>query len=332
MKKAHLYCKVRSDMIEKQYGRRDQAMTAIAKKRFRLKPGHWFCIIGLAPIIALYGYLRFIPIVRTMYISFFQWDLVSLRKPFVGLENFTKMFHSEPFLLAIKNTSIIAFGVLIFSVPTALVIAHLLNRGVPFKSWYEALYFLPYITPMVPVAMTWKWILDAQHGLLNYVLSLFGIAPKAWLFDPTLAVISVIMLTVWKTIGYNMIIFLVGMTGISKEYYEAAKIDGATGTKAFYYITLPLMKPITVFVSIVTLIHGYNVFSQVYILASDVQGSPGYLVRVLVYDMIENGFRFYKMGYASAEAVILFLIVLVLTLVQLWLAKDSQEKRKGAKQ
>jgi multiple sugar transport system permease protein len=165
--------------------------------------------------------------------------------------------------------------------------------------------------------------------LLNYFLGIFGVAPKAWLFDPVLAIVSVIMLTVWKSIGYNMIIFLVGMSGISREYYEAAEIDGATGIKAFRYITLPLLKPITVFVSIVTLIHGYNVFSQIYILASDIQGSPGYVVRVLVYDMIENGFQFYKMGYASAEAVVLFMIVLALTLIQLWLAREKNSSRKG---
>jgi multiple sugar transport system permease protein len=306
-------------------------MSSTANKRFRLKPGHWFCIIGLTPIIILYGYLRFIPIVKTIFIGFFEWDLVSDKKPFVGLDNYKELFQSEPFLLALKNTSIIAFSILVFSVPIAMVIAQLLYRGIRFKAWYEALYFLPYITPMVPVAMTWKWILDSKHGLLNFLLSWFGIAPQAWLFDTTLAVVSVIMLTVWKTIGYNMIIFLVGMTGISKEYYEAAAIDGATGAKAFRHITIPLLKPITVFVSIVTLIHGYNVFSQVYILASDVQGSPGYLVRVLVYDMIENGFRYYKMGYASAEAVILFLIVLVLTLIQLWLAKDNTRSREGVR-
>lgn len=304
-------------------------MAASVKKRFRMKPGHWFCILALAPIIALYTYLRFIPIAKTMYISLFEWDLISVKKPFVGLENFTTLFQSEPFILAIKNTSIIAFGILIFSVPTALIIAYMLHKGIRFKAWYEALYFLPVITPMVPVAVTWKWILDSQHGLFNYFLSFFGVAPKAWLFDPVLAIVSVIMLTVWKTVGYNMIIFLVGMTGISKEFYEAAAIDGATGAKAFRYITLPLLKPITVFVSIITLIHGYNVFSQIYILASDIQGSPGYVVRVLVYDMIENGFRYYKMGYASAEAVVLFLIVLVLTMVQLWLAKEKTTSGKG---
>ncbi|RJX41272.1 sugar ABC transporter permease [Paenibacillus pinisoli] len=306
-------------------------MATLAKKRFRLKPHHWFVLLGLTPIIAIYTYLRFIPIVKTFYISLFQWDMVSVDKPFVGLENFVILFQSDPFLTALKNTTIIAFGILIFSVPIALIIAYLLSRGIRFKSWYEAIYFLPYITPMVPVAVTWKWILDSQQGLFNYALSFFGISPKPWLLDPTLAIVSVIMLTVWKTIGYNMIIFTVGLTGISKEYYEAASIDGATGLKAFRYITIPLLKPITVFVSVITLIHGYNVFSQIYVLASDIQGSPGYVVRVLVYDMIENAFRFFNMGYASAEAVILFLIVLVLTGIQMGLAREKNRSGRRMK-
>ena len=300
-------------------------------KKFRFKTHHWFILFGLAPILGIYTYLRLIPIIKTFYISLFQWDMVSTVKPFVGLENYASLLQSEAFMVAFKNTSIIAFGILIFSVPSALVLAYLLSKGIRFKSWYEALYFIPVITPMVPVAVTWKWILDAQNGLFNYFLSFFGISAKAWLLDPKLAIVSVIILTVWKTVGYNMVIFMVGLAGISKEYYEAASIDGATGIKAFRYITIPLLKPITVFVSIITLIHGYNVFSQIYILASDIQGSPGYVVRVLVYDMIENAFRFFNMGYASAEAVVLFLIVLVLTVVQLGLAKERKSKRRRTK-
>jgi len=306
-------------------------MASMSKKRFRLKRYHWFCLIGLAPILAIYTYLRLIPIMKTFYISLFQWDMVSADKPFVGLANFVELFQNDAFITSLVNTTIIAFGILIFSVPSALIIAYLLSKGIRFKSWYEALYFLPVITPMVPVAVTWKWILDAQNGLFNYVLSFFGIAPKAWLLDPTLAIVSVIILTVWKTVGYNMVIFMVGLTGISKEYYEAASIDGATGIKAFWHITVPLLKPITVFVSIITLIHGYNVFSQIYVLASDIQGSPGYVVRVLVYDMIENAFRFFNMGYASAEAVVLFVIVLILTVIQLGLAREKNMSKRGLK-
>ncbi|HEX7056294.1 MAG TPA: sugar ABC transporter permease [Bacilli bacterium] len=305
-------------------------MATATKRKKRLKSTHWFVMIALAPIMLLYTYLRFIPIGKTFYMSLFNWDMVSLNKPFIGFANYTTLFHNNMFKMAIENTTIIAFSILLTSVPLALLVANALKDKIKFQSWYEAFYFLPVITPMVPVTVIWKWILDANYGLLNYFLSFFGIAPKAWLLDPHLAVVSVIMLTVWKTVGYNMLIFMVGLRGISKEYYEAASIDGATGVKAFWHITLPLLKPITVFVSIITLIHGYNVFSQVYILASDVQGAPGYVVRVLVYDMIENGFRFFKMGYASAEAVILFLIVFVLTLIQLGITREKTA-RKGAR-
>jgi multiple sugar transport system permease protein len=303
-------------------------LISAAKKKTRLKSTHWFVIFGLAPVLLIYTYLRFIPILKTFYMSLFEWDMVNIRKPFIGLDNYVELFKSEAFLLSLKNTSIIAFSILIFSVPLALLVAGVLAKNIKFKSWYEAFYFLPVITPMVPVTVIWKWILDANYGLLNYFLSFFGAVPKAWLLDPSLAIISVIILTVWKTIGYNMLIFIVGLKGISREYYEAAAIDGATGAKAFWYITLPILKPITVFVSVITLIHGYNVFSQIYILASDVQGSPGYVVRVLVYDMIENGFRFFKMGYASAEAVILFLIVFVLTMIQMGLGREKSASRK----
>jgi multiple sugar transport system permease protein len=289
----------------------------------------WFCFLGLLPVLALFTYIRLIPIIKTFYMSFFNWDMVSTRKPFVGLQNYIALFQSDNFLLSLKNTSIIAFNVFLFSVPIGLILAVLILNQVRFKSWYEAIYFLPFIAPMVPVTVIWKWILDANNGLLNYVISFLGFSQKAWLLDPKLAIVSVIMLTVWKTLGYNMVIFIVGLKGISKEYYEAASIDGATGAKQFWYITVPILKPITVFVSVITLIHSYNVFSQIYILASDVQGAPGYVVRVLVYDMIENGFRFFKMGYASAEAVILFLIVLALTLIQLGFAKEKTSSEKG---
>lgn len=289
----------------------------------------WFCFLGLLPILALFTYIRLIPIVKTFYMSLFQWDMVSPKKPFIGLQNYITLFQNENFLISLKNTTIIAFNVFLFSVPFALMLAVLILNQVRFKSWYEAIYFLPFIAPMVPVTVIWKWILDANNGLMNYFISFFGISSKAWLLDPKLAIVSVIMLTVWKTLGYNMVIFMVGLKGISKEYYEAAAIDGATGIKAFWHITVPILKPITVFVSVITLIHSYNVFSQIYILASDVQGAPGYVVRVLVYDMIENGFRFFKMGYASAEAVILFLIVLALTLIQLGLAKERTSSKKG---
>ncbi|MEN6314863.1 MAG: sugar ABC transporter permease [Clostridiaceae bacterium] len=302
-----------------------------AIKRRKISKPLGFCIAGLMPIMLLYTYLRFVPIFSTFYISFHNWNMVSSKKPFIGLENYRKLFQNPLFIDVLKNTTIIAFSILIITLPLSLIVANALISKVKTKSFFESIYFLPVIMPMVPITIAWKGILGTNNGIFNYFLSFFGIKPLAWMTDPTLAIVSVIIITVWKNLGYNMLIFSVGLTGISREYYEAASIDGATGFKSFRYITIPLLKPVTLFISIMTLIKGYNVFSTVYILASDTQGSPGYIVRVLVYDMFENGFRFFKMGLASAEAVILFMIVFALTLIQFTLNKERIKGRSNSR-
>ena len=145
---------------------------------------------------------------------------------------------------------------------------------------------------------------------------MFGVAKQPWLSDQTMAMVAVIILSVWKQLGYNMIILLVGMRAIPRIYQEAAAVDGANAWQQFRGITLPLLAPVTLFVIVITTISSYNVFTQVYVLASDVQGAPGKLVRVIVYDIFENGFRFFNMGYAAAEAVYLFLILFLPTVIQ----------------
>jgi multiple sugar transport system permease protein len=282
-----------------------------------LKRSQWlFAYIILLPIIALYGYLRFIPIGRTFYMSFFNWDLIARQHPFVGLQNYADLLADPRFRDAITNTTIFAVVTVVISVMLSLGLAALLARGAALGGLYETLYFLPAITPMVPVTLAWRWILDYKYGVLNYLLSLVGIPAQPWLATEKLTMAAVILVTVWKVLGYNMMIFLVGIRGIPAVYFEAAAVDGANAWSQFWRITMPLLTPVTLFVTVMTTINSYNVFTQVYVLASDVQGAPGKLVRVLVYDIFENGFRFYKMGYASAEGVVLFLIVLVLTLIQ----------------
>lgn len=279
-----------------------------------------FAYAMLLPVLAIFVYIRVIPIMRIFWLSFHSWDLISPVKPWIGLENYRELFGDELFRSALRNTTIFALATVAVSVPISLALAAVMARPRRFFALYETLYFLPAITPMVPVTVAWKSILDPQYGLLNYLLGLVGIAPQPWLTDPNLAIVSVIMLSSWKIIGYNMIIFLVGIRNIPAMYYEASAIDGAGTWQRFRHITLPLLMPITLFVLVITTINSYNVFTQVYVLASDVQGAPGYLVRVLVYDMWENGFRFFKMGYAAAEAVVLFVIVLALAFIQFrWL-------------
>jgi multiple sugar transport system permease protein len=284
----------------------------------RLTFAKWsFCYLGLLPVFVIYWVLRLGPITRTFVLSFYDWHLIRAVKPFVGLDNYRELFQDENFLLALRNTTLFAAFVVGLSVVLGLGLAVLLAGKLRFTAAYQAIYFLPVITPMVPMAIAWKWIFDARHGILNYVLSWFGVPPVGWLTSPDVAMWAIIIMSVWKVLGYNMILLLVGLKSIPAVYYEAAGLDGAAGWRMFWRITLPLLRPILIFVIVISTINAYNVFTQVYVMTQGSQAAPGAPLRVLVFDIYQNGFQFFKMGYASAEAVVLTLIVLGLTLVQL---------------
>ena len=282
-----------------------------------------FCMYVLVPVFVLYSFLRFIPIGRTIVFSFQKWNLLDAVKPFVGLKNYIKMFHSPDFINSLKNTLLFV----VYTVPLTVVIALALAMGLSSKRikmvpFYQTVYFMPAVISMVPVAVVWKWIYDPSYGILNYFLSFFGVEPRAWLIDPKTALLAISAMSIWKVVGYYMVIFLVGIKGISTHYYEAAEIDGANSWQKFTRITLPLLKPITLFVVVVSSIRAFQVFTQVYVMTVGSQGAPGNVVRVLVYELFENGFRFFKMGYASAEAMILFLIVALFAVIQFQIGKE----------
>jgi multiple sugar transport system permease protein len=275
-----------------------------------------FVYLSLLPIIGLYLILRIIPIGQNFYYSFFSSTITKPAAAFIGLANYRDLFADGLFHTSIKNTTYFAFFVTIFGVIISLMVALMLNKTTRLSPFYEAVYFLPVITPMVPVAVVWKWIYDPSYGLLNFVLSWFGIAPVAWLVYPSTAMMAIIIMSVWKLIGYNMIIFLVGLRNIPLAYVEAARIDGARGDQIFRTIVIPLLRPIILLVFVITTINSYNVFTQVYIMTSGAQGAPGGAVRTLVFDIYENAFRYFKTGYAASEAVMLFLIIMILTFIQ----------------
>ncbi len=283
-----------------------------------------FAVLRILPTLVVFTWVRIIPIGEIIRLSFHRWDILSKHKPFIGFENYRELFSDSLFLTALQNTTIIAFGVLVVTLPLAMVLATLIfyRTRSRFAAFYETSIFIPHIVSLVPAAMAWKWIFDAQLGPLNAFLGIFGIEPKAWLFDPVLSVICVIVLVSWQALGYSVLIYLVGLRNLPRSLYEAAALDGATPLQSFRLITIPLLKPITLYVSVVTLVVGFNVYAQVFVLASDAQGAPGRLVRVLVLDMIENSFRNFRVGYAASEAVILLTIVLVLTLIQFSLLRD----------
>jgi multiple sugar transport system permease protein len=277
-----------------------------------------FAYLVLLPTLLLFTYLRVVPTVWAFVMSTFKWGLVKPAEKFVGLENYTKLLGDKNFQTAFFNTTIFAVATTVFSVALAIVLAAFLARAIRGRTGglIELMYFVPVLVPMVPVTLGWREIFNYQHGVLNSFLGIFGVARVPWLSDPTMTLLAVIILSVWKQVGYNMIILIVGMRAIPRIYEEAAAVDGASAWQQFRHITMPLLAPVTLFVIVITTIASYNVFTQVYVLASDVQGAPGRLVRVIVYDLFENGFRFFNMGYAAAEAVYLFLIITVLTVIQ----------------
>jgi multiple sugar transport system permease protein len=285
-----------------------------------------FCYIALLPVLALFFYVRIIPIAFSFVLSFYRWNLISPRKPFVGWSNYTQLLADDNFILALKNTTIYSFSSVLLSTLLALPLAVFLSRKSRLSAFYQTIYFLPVITPLVPMSLAWKQIYDYNYGILNYGLSLVGLPSVAWLTEPDIALWAIVIMGVWKSIGYSLVLFLVGIRNIPAEYMEAASIDGASAWQRFWTITLPLLKPILLFVLVTATINSYNVFTQVYVMTLGSQAAPGQALRVLVLDIYQNGFQYFHMGYASAEAVTLTLIVLGLTLIQFGLVRNDPAK------
>ena len=277
-----------------------------------------YCLAVLGPVCLAYLVIRIIPIFDTAWMSLHNWSLVKPVKPFIGLENYVKLAGDPLFRLALYNTTLFAVVTVPVTLALAFTVAVLLDRPMHgrLENTYKFLFFLPVVPTMVPVSVVWKWIYDPSYGILNYVLGFFGVPPQGWLINSSWAIWAIILMTVWKSVGYYMVLFLVGLKDIPVDYYEAASIDGATAWQRLTQITIPLMRPMLLFNVVIATIFAYNVFAQVYVMTEGPQGSPANPVRVIVMDMYENGFRFLKMGYASAEAMVLLVIVFVLTIVE----------------
>lgn len=267
-------------------------------------------------LLVLYVFLRIIPIVMSFSMSFFKWDLINPQKPFVGLANYKKLVNDSNFLLSLKNTLAFAFFVVLLSLGISLAMALALQGKFRGKGLFESVFFMPYVIAVVPAALSWKFIFDPTNGVLNYILGWFGVAPHAWLINDATALGAIATMTIWQRIGYNLVIFSVGLGEIPKDYYEAARVDGASRLDIFTKITMPLLLPIVVYLTIINTIEAFNVFTQVFVMTTGTQSAPASAVKVLVMDIYQNAFRFFQMGYASAESVALFLIVLIVSLLQ----------------
>lgn len=257
------------------------------------------------------------PMVGTSWVSLHEWNLI---KPatFIGLDNYRELWGDEKFRRALRNTLYYLVGYLPLVTVGGLALALMLNRKVRGVAFFRALYFLPVVTSWVVVSLLWKWLLNPKDGLINVMLGWVGIDGPGWWTSPTWAMPSVILASAWKDLGFVMVILLAGLQAIPETLYEAARIDGAGAWRCLRSVTLPLLTPSLFFVLVISLINGFQVFDQVWVMTN---GGPAGSSTVVVEQIVKNTFSYGRAGYASAQSMVLFAIILLVTLVQLRLQK-----------
>lgn len=268
----------------------------------------------VAPLLIGLAIFFYLGLGASLYLSFTEWDVLTAPQ-WVGLDNFQRFWETPIYLKTLWNTLRFALMLVPLGMLASLGMALALNQNIRLRGLYRVLFFLPVLTMPVAIAVVWKWIYAPDFGLLNQALAFFGGPRVKWLGDPNLAMLSLVIMSIWMGSGYGMVIYLAGLQNISRSYYEAAQVDGASSRQQFTNITLPLLTP-TIFFSLVTsTISAFQVFDIVYVMT---KGGPLDSTRTLVYTIYDDGFHFFRMGMASATAWVLFVIILAITVVQLW--------------
>lgn len=262
------------------------------------------------------------PILFALVLAFMHWD-GSNPMTFAGLDNFWKLFDDRAFQTAFWNTIVYTAFVVPLTLVCSLGLAILLNQKIFGRNFFRTVAFFPYVASLVAVAVVWNMIFNPEFGPVNMVLYNLGIDPKSlpgWAADKDWAMVTIIMFSIWKSMGYFMVIYLAGLQGISAELYEAADIDGANGWQKFWRITLPQLAPTTFFVSVLLTIQSFKVFDQIFMIT---QGGPGTSTLVLVYHIYNEAFISWDLGYSSMVALVLFLLVLGITVLQFRLTDEK---------
>jgi multiple sugar transport system permease protein len=262
-----------------------------------------------------------IPVVATFVLSVTNYSVLDPLR-FVGLDNYVTAFADPVFQASIVHTAVYTFFTVPVAMAVAVFLAVLLNQQIRARSWYRAAYFLPQVTATVAVAMVWLQIYDPQNGLANKTLSVLGINGPAWLADPNYALSSVIVVGIWQGIGIKMLIYLAALQNIPADMYEAAELDGASAWQRFRRITLPMLRPATFFVAVVSVISAFQVFDQIYVLTD---GGPANATTMMTYEVYKSAFVNFQMGLACAKSVVLFIFLFGLTLMNRKLTGGSDE-------
>ena len=288
----------------------------MTKKKIFRREWMW-AYIFIAPMVLGTLIFGIIPILYSVGLSLMRWDGLG-DKVFVGLNNFINLFQDDKFLYEIKNTLVYTIAVVPITLVLSLGVANLLNKGLKATGFFRVVYFLPNIVMPVAVAMVWRFLLNSKVGLVNIFLRAIHLPTPEWISDPNYIMVSLVMISVWSGVGYNAIIMLAGLQGISSSLYESARLDGAGDIQIFWKITVPLLSPTLFFLSTMSIMNSMRVFDVIYAFIGKAdQGGP--IVdasRTVVFGIYEKAFKFLNMGDASAEAVILFLMIGVVTIIQ----------------
>lgn len=274
----------------------------------------------LAPNFLGFFIFTLIPVVLALAYSFTNYD-GNMKMDFIGFDNYIKLLNDSSFLIALKNTLIYTIGTVPFIIILALLVSVLMNNGVRGASVYRAIMLFPHIASIIAVTVVWQFMY-AKNGPINSILRSFGFEnPPTWLSDQKTALLAIMIMIVWKGIGYYMIVYLAGLKGIPAEQYEAATMDGANAWNKLLHVTIPNLRPVTFYATIMCIINSFQVFTPIYVMTG---GGPGRATSVLVLKIYDDSFANYNFGYASAEAMILFLLILIVTLIQFYHNKRAE--------
>ncbi len=263
----------------------------------------------IAPSIAIFGCFLLYPIAYMIYLSFFKWNLLGPKK-YIGLDNYRSLLANPEFFQVLGSSLHYMFLSVACSIVLGLLLALFLRKDTPVNRFLQGAVFAPYIVPLVSVSFIWMWLMDTDFGFLNYLLSLVGMQPIGWLDDPKVALNSLVLVAVWKGLGYNTLIFVSALQAIPGYLYEAARLDKTPPARQFFRITLPMLSPTLFFITLMNIISSFKVFDTINIMT---KGGPVNATNTLVYYIYQYGFEFYKIGYASAVGVVLMAIIAMLT-------------------
>jgi multiple sugar transport system permease protein len=285
---------------------------------------NWDAYVFLSVPLLLFTIFTVFALIFAFYLTFHEWSIIEPERPFVGLQNYRDMVADDSYLRSVANTFYFTGASVPLTMVFGLVVALLLNLPLKARGFLRTLYFLPFVTPFVVVAIIWKWLYNGDFGLFNYyLLQLHAInQPLRFLADKNLAMPSVIVMSIWSGVGFSMVVFLAALQAIPDMLYEAARVDGANAWHQLRYITIPMLRPTVLFLLVIGIIGSFQVFTQIFIMTN---GGPVERTTTMVFYIYQSGFKFYEFGYASTLAFGLFALLFVFTLIQLRLYRKAEE-------